>query len=410
MSAPARGVGHPYSSPVTRRAAGAKAVRVREAVREQLTAGITVGIFPGAVAAVVIGGQRVVLDAAGHAQVIPRRVVMRVETIFDLASLTKPVATATAILQLWEQGTIDLDARVARYLPEFARHGKESATIRHLLAHTSGLPAWEMLYLPTPPTGTGTRAPACRSIREAVARISATPVTAPPGTRIEYSDLGFILLGHLVERVRDRIDHHARRHIFGPLGMTRTRFVPPRSWRPRCAATEIGNAYERARAAEQGLGRRFRWRSQPLRGHVHDGNAWHLGQGVAGHAGLFGTAADLARFGTALLGGGARDRVPILRRDTVAEATRIQTAGLGPEPRGLGWALRGLPFLGTRASAAAFGHTGFTGTSVLVDPRRDLVIVLLTNRVHPRVDERVGGGIVPFRRTFHDAVIEACDG
>lgn len=383
----------------------APARRVREAVRARVAAGIAEGTFPGAVAAVALGRRRLVLEAFGHAQVAPRRVTMHVETVFDLASLTKPVATATAILQLSERGSIDLDARVARYLPEFAQRGKEAATIRHLLAHTSGLPAWEILYLPGPPRGDEGRAPACRSIGEAVARICAMPAAAAPGSRVEYSDLGFILLGSLVERLSARVDGHAVRHIFGPLGMTRTRFAPPRSWRPRCAATEIGNAYERGRAAEQGLGRRFHWRRYLLRGEVHDGNAWHLGSGVAGHAGLFGTAADLARFGMAILQGGTLARVRIMRRETVAEATRNQTPGLGPDPCGLGWARRGWPFIGTRASDAAFGHTGFTGTSLLVDPHRDLVVVLLTNRVHPRAQD----GILNFRPAFHDAVIEACD-
>ncbi|MGH2371919.1 MAG: serine hydrolase domain-containing protein, partial [bacterium] len=384
--------------------------RVREAVRAQLADGIARGVCPGAVAAVVQGRQRPVLEALGHAQVVPRRVSMQIDTVFDLASLTKPVATTTAILQLWEHGRIDHDAPVAHYLPDFAQKGKAAATIRHLLAHTSGLPAWDMLYLPGPTRGGGPPAPACRSITEAIARICATPAAAPPGTRIEYSDLGFILLGDLVERLSARLDIHARTHIFEPLGMKHTRFVPPRSWRARCAATEIGNAYERGRATEQRLGPRFRWRTTLLRGEVHDGNAWHLGRGVAGHAGLFGTASDLARFGRAMLAGGALESARILRRETVAEATKNHTPGLDSQPRGLGWALPGWPFLGTRASASAFGHTGFTGTSLVLDPQRDLAIVLLTNRVHPRVEERAGGGIVAFRPVFHDAVIEACDG
>ncbi|MGH2669981.1 MAG: serine hydrolase domain-containing protein, partial [bacterium] len=247
MSAPARGV-----QMAARRPARGRASRVREAVRGLLTAGIADGVFPGAVAAVMLGRERLVLDALGHAQVTPRRVGMRGDTIFDLASLTKPVVTVTAILRLWEQGRIDLDAPVARYLPDFAQRGKATVTIRHLLAHTSGLPAWEMLYLPSPPNGDGTRAPACRSIGEAVARICAVPAAAPPGTRIEYSDLGFILLGWLVERLGAPLDVYGREHIFGPLGMRRTRFLPPRSWRRWCAATEIGNAYERGKAAEQG--------------------------------------------------------------------------------------------------------------------------------------------------------------
>ncbi len=384
--------------------------RVREAVRAHLADGIARGVFPGAVAAVVWGRRHPVLESLGHAQVVPRRVAMQIDRVFDLASLTKPVATTTAVLQLWEQGKLDLDAPVARYLPDFAQGGKAAATIRHLLTHTSGLPAWDMLYLPGPARGGSTPARACRSASEAVARICAAPAAGPPGSRIEYSDLGFILLGHLVEQLSAPLRIHARRQIFEPLGMNHTRFVPPRSWRRQCAATEIGNAYERSRAAEQGLGRRFRWRTHLLRGEVHDGNAWYLGRGVAGHAGLFGTVSDLARFGRAMLGGGLLDGARVLRRETITEATKSQTPDIASHPRGLGWALRGWPAFGARASVVAFGHTGFTGTSLLLDPQRDLAIVLLTNRVHPRVEDPEGGGITAFRPVFHDAVIEASDG
>ncbi len=382
--------------------------RVHEAVRVQVALGREQAVFPGAVAAVVWGGTRLVLGAFGHAQVTPRRRSMTTETIFDLASLTKPLATTTAVLQLWEQGAIDLDAPVVAYLPRFARGGKAAVTVRQLLSHTSGLPAWEMLYLPGTPRENATRAPSCRSIEEAVARICATPVVVRPGTKVEYSDLGFIILGYLVERLSGlSLDRYVRRHIFQPLGMRWTRFRPPRSWRSRCAATELGNAFERAKAAAQGLGRRFAWRTHLLRGEVHDGNAWYLGHGVAGHAGLFGTAADLARFGMMLLRGGAPSGARILSSDATAEAMRNQTPGLDPEPRGLGWALTGSTSLGTRASRSAVGHTGFTGTSLLIDPARDLVIVLLTNRVHPRADS---AAIQDFRPAFHDAVIEALDG
>jgi CubicO group peptidase (beta-lactamase class C family) len=409
------------------------APRVGETVRACLSEGIARGVFPGAVVVVVHRGATLVRHAQGHAQVVPRRIPMRLDTVFDLASVTKPVATTTAVLRLWARGAIELDAPISTYLPRFAQAGKARVTARHLLAHTSGLPAWEMLYLPGPlrahgaarlsgprravgtarlrePRGAaGTaRAPACRSIREAVDRICATPLAAPPGTRVEYSDLGFIVLGHLVERLSgESLGGFLRRHVFAPLGMSRTRFRPPVSWRSWCAATEVGNVYERSRAAEQGLGRGFRWRTGVIRGQVHDGNAWHLGRGVAGHAGLFGSADDVARFGRAMLSGGRLGAARVLPEQVVAESLRSQTRGLGPEPRGLGWALQGTPFLGAKASPAAFGHTGFTGTSLLVDPARRLVVVLLTNRVHPRADSTA---IQQFRPAFHDAVIEALDG
>lgn len=382
--------------------------RVSETVRACLSEGIARGVFPGAVVVVLHEGATLVRHACGHAQVVPRRIPMRLDTVFDLASVTKPVATTTAVLGLWARGALDLDTPVSTYLPAFAQAGKERVTARHLLAHTSGLPAWEMLYLPGPRGAAGAGHRACRSINEAVRRICATPLEAPPGTRVEYSDLGFIVLGHLVERLnREPLDVPLRRHVFGPLGMRRTRFCPPVSWRSFCAATEVGNVYERSRAAEQGLGLRFRWRIGVIRGQVHDGNAWHLGRGVAGHAGLFGSADDLARFGLALLGGGRLGSARVLPEEVVSEALRSQTHGLGPGARGLGWALKGSPFLGAKTSRAAFGHTGFTGTSLLVDPQRRLVVVLLTNRVHPRADSTA---IDRFRPRFHDAVIEALGG
>lgn len=382
--------------------------RVSETVRACLSEGITRGVFPGAVVMVMHDRATLARRAYGHAQVVPRRIAVRRDTVFDLASVTKPVATTTAILKLWARGALDLDTPVSTYLPAFAQAGKERVTARHLLAHTSGLPAWEMLYLPGPRGAAGAARRACRSVEEAVRRICATPLEAPPGKRVEYSDLGFIVLGHLVERLSgESLDGLLRRHVFGPLGMRRTRFCPPVSWRSRCAATEVGNAYERSRAAEQGLGRRFHWRTGVIRGQVHDGNAWHLGRGVAGHAGLFGSADDLARFGLAMLSGGRLGPARVLPEEIVAESTRGQTPGLGPEPRGLGWALKGWPFLGAKASRAAFGHTGFTGSSLLVDPARRLVVVLLTNRVHPRADSTA---IEQFRPAFHDAVIEALDG
>jgi CubicO group peptidase (beta-lactamase class C family) len=365
-------------------------------------------VFPGAAAVVWRGDEPLAAMARGFAQLTPRRIPMRASMVFDLASLTKPVATATAILHLSARGMIDLDAPVSTYLPAFAQAGKAGATVRHLLAHTSGLPAWQMLYLPGPPGTSDARLPACRSIDAATARICATAAKAAPGAQEEYSDLGFIALGVLVQRHSgEPLDRYASRHIFAPLGMRWTRFVPPAAWRSRCVATERGNAYERARALEQGLGRRFAWRTRMLRGQVHDGNAWHVGRGIAGHAGLFGTAADLARFGRMVLRGGALDGVRVLPEGLVREAVRDHCPPGAAIRRGLGWVIKAqTEFGGPRASAAACGHTGFTGTSILIDPPRDLVIVLLTNRVHPAVRDTA---IVAFRPRFYDAVLEALD-
>jgi len=342
----------------------------------------------------------------GFAQIVPRRRLVEAHTIFDLASLTKPLATTTAILQLCTRGLLELDAPVAAYLPSFTKTERAMITIRHLLKHTSGLPAWEMLYLPSPRRPDGSRAAACDSIAEAVERISATPTSTPPGVKVEYSDLGFIVLGHLVALLgTEALDVYTHHHIARPLGLRSLRFRPPASWRRSCAATEVGNAYERARAADQGLPDGFRWRTHLLCGEVDDGNAYYVGDGVAGHAGLFGTAHDVARIGQTQLKGGILDGHRILPATLIADATVNQTPGLAENGRGLGWAVSQAWF-GRRASTAAFGHTGFTGTSVLIDPAREAVVVLLTNRVHPSAESNA---IVEFRPAFHDAVLDALD-
>ncbi|MDR7482500.1 MAG: serine hydrolase domain-containing protein [Armatimonadota bacterium] len=375
-------------------------------MRAAIADGLARGVFPGAVVAVRQEGRWLAHAAFGRAQVVPRPRPMTLDAVFDLASLTKPLATAAVVLDLWSRRRLDLDAAVAVYLPAFGHGAHAAVTVRHLLVHTAGLPAWEPLYLPAAGAPRGLRHRACRTVAEATRRIAATPLAAPPGARVEYSDLGFIALGYLVERVAgEPLDRLVRRLVARPLGLRTLRYRPPASW--RCVATETGNAYERQRAAEQGLGARFRWRTHVLRGEVHDGNAWYVGRGVAGHAGLFGTAADVARAGEAWLGGGVADGARLLPAEVIAEATRDHTGDAQPGRRGLGWALAGWPFAGRRASPAAFGHTGFTGTSLLVDPARALVIVLLTNRVHPSAS---GEAIVAFRPAFHDAVIEACDG
>ncbi|HEX4841894.1 MAG TPA: serine hydrolase domain-containing protein, partial [bacterium] len=202
------------------------------AVRDQLKEGVTRGIFPGAVACVVTGRRVLALEAVGFAQIVPRRRPVEAHTIFDLASLTKPLATTTAILQLCARGLLELDEPVAAYLPSLANSGLARITTRHLLTHTSGLPAWEMLYLPSPRRPDGGRAASCRSIAEAVERIGATPTSAPPSVEVEYSDLGFIVLGHLVAHLsRQALDVYTYQHIVHPLGLRSVRFRPPTSWR-----------------------------------------------------------------------------------------------------------------------------------------------------------------------------------
>ena len=272
---------------------------------------------------------------------------------------------------LVSEGKLDLDAPVQRYVPAFRGAGKEGVTIRHLLTHSSGLPAWRPLY-----TEATTRA-------TALALVDTTPLATEPGRAMVYSDLGAIVLTQAVEAITgERIDQLLDRRLFRPLGMTRTRYLPPPEWRDRIAPTE---------------------RSQDgtiIRGTVHDENAWKLG-GVSGHAGLFSTAPDLARFATWLLrawhGDSLRARDFTRRQDTPPGSSRA-----------LGWDTPSeTSSAGTKLGAHAFGHTGFTGTSIWLDADRDLFIILLTNRVHPT---RENGRIARVRPRVADLVVDAVGG
>ena len=295
-------------------------------------------------------------------------------TLWDLASLTKVVGMTTAMMQLVEQDRVELDAPVVRYLPEFAGEGKERVPIRHLPTHSSGLPSGRRLYKEAPPADT------------AVAIVLATPLDTVPAARMVYSDLGAILLGKVVERVSgEALDAYLARHVFGPLGMTSTTYRPDASLRDRIAPTEFDP-----------------WRQRHIRGEVHDENAFMLG-GVSGHAGLFSTAADLARFARMMLAGGTLDGVRILRPSTIAQFTAVQDPGLSH--RALGWETpSGRNSAGHRMSARAFGHTGFTGTSMWMDPEAGVFVILLTNRVNP---SRQNTRISQVRVALADAVMAA---
>jgi CubicO group peptidase (beta-lactamase class C family) len=308
---------------------------------------------PGAVVLVGQGNQTLYRAAFGHLALWPAAEPMRPDAIFDLASLTKVVATAPAIMQLAEQGRLRLDAPVAAYWPGFAAAGKAGITVRELLLHTSGLrpdlapdAGWQ-----------GTDA--------ALARIAADHPLHAPGSAFLYSDLNFIVLGELVRRVSgETLDRYAARHIFGPLRMRETGFNPPSALRVRIVPTD----------REAGTLRR---------GVVQDPTAWRMG-GVAGHAGLFSTADDLARFARMLLGSGALDGTRILRPETVAALTAPVLLPGGIR-RALGWDMdshyaRGIaPAFGPRA----YGHTGYTGTLLWIDPDTGRFLILLTSRLHP---------------------------
>lgn len=368
----------PTASPLTPSAPLSAAVRqtVLDSVRLVLDKAVADGAFPGAYA--VIGTRRGIIAEYGAGRLDSADATRPTSrTVWDLASLTKVVNTTSAMLQLVGSGRVALDSPVVRYLPEWTVPGAERVTVRHLLSHNAGLPAWRALYkeASTPD--------------EALALVLATPLDTVPGVRFLYSDLGFILLGRLVERVSgEPLVSYSPRHVFGPVGMRETRFLPPASWKGRTAPTEQDP-----------------WRQRKVRGEVHDENGARLG-GVAGHAGLFATAHDLARFARLYLNAGALDGVRVFDSATVATFTRVQDTTVSR--RALGWETpTGRNSAGVRLSATAFGHTGFTGTSLWMDPERDLFVLLLTNRVNPtRQNLRIGA----VRAGLADAVVGALTG
>ena len=338
---------------------------------ELIAAAVTEGPIPGAVAAVGRGDTTLATWVAGQADTTPGAArPMTVGTVFDLASLTKIVATTTAVLALAGQGRLDLDDPVTTYLPAFTAGRQGPVTSRHLLTHTSGLPAIRTFYQ------------WCATRGEVLNDLMATPLEAPPGTRVAYSDLGFMLLGEIVAAVTDEpFDVAVRQLVTGPLGLRPAAFNPEGP-PGRFAATER------------------RPDGTPWVGVVHDENARAMG-GVAGHAGLFADLASLVRFAGWWVGG-ADGPVPVaLRR----QAESCWTDGLGGR-RGLGWACTGdrHDILGGGWPATAVSHTGFTGTSLGLDSGRGVWVVLLTNGVHAGRD---ASAVKALRRDLHTAVAAA---
>ena len=341
-------------------------------IDEAVEAAIADGDLPGAVVLVWSQGRTAYHKAFGRRAVEPESEPMTVDTIFDLASLTKVVATTTAVMMLVEEGRVRLRAPVAEHLPGFERHGKERITVGQLLTHVSGLRP--DLDLEQEFEGRGT----------ALERTYDERPVAAPGEQFVYSDLNFMLLGEIVARVSGMpLDLFAAQRIFEPLGMGETMFRPSAELAGRIAPTEACVGLEwpcRGGAADAVM----------LRGAVHDPTARRM-RGVAGHAGLFSTAADLARFGEMLLGGGARDGARILAPLTVARMTSPATPAGMRDVRGLGWDIdsRYSANRGDLFPVGSFGHTGFTGTSIWLDPASRTFVVFLSNRVHPD-----GGGRV----------------
>jgi len=312
------------------------------------------------------------------------------DTLFDLASITKTVATTTVAMILYERGLLELEAPVSGIVPEILTGDsrRQAVTLRMLLAHSSGLPAYEKLFL---------RA----KTREDLLRAAfTTPLTADPGTRAEYSDIGFIVLGVALERIAgESLDAFCRREIFGPLGMTHTTFNPPRELRPNIAPTADERASSRTEVVANPAKPRSTLRNRVIQGEVQDENASVLG-GVAGHAGLFSNAEDIARFAHAMLSGGN----PIVRAETIALFTRRETTPPGTS-RALGWDTPSAPSQsGEYFGARSYGHLGYTGTSLWIDPERQLSVTVLTNRTWPDCSNQA---IKQVRPKFHDAVLEA---
>ena len=339
--------------------------------------------FPGGVLAVGLNDELAVYPF-GRLTREAKAAAVSANTIYDMASLTKVIATTTSAMILEQQKRLELDAPVSRYLPEWAAAAKTDpdaswrarVTVRMLLLHNSGLPAHRDFYKQA------------KGHDAVVALVAAEPLIHEPGKQVEYSDLGFILLGEIIERLTgEPLDQFAQGHIFSPLGMNETRFNPPAALRAGIAPTENDSDF----------------RKRLLVGEVHDENAWALG-GVSGNAGLFSTAGDAAIFAQMILNGGIYGHHRMVSRATVREfATRMN---IGDSARTLGWDVPTPPTssAGQYFSASSFGHTGFTGTSLWIDPERDLFVVLLTNRVNPT---RANEQIRQVRPALHDAIMLA---
>jgi len=332
--------------------------------------------FPAASVAVTCAGKLICLKAFGRFTYDADSPETTVASIFDLASLTKIVATTSMAMLLYERGLLDLEMPVASLVPEFNTGDtrREQVTIRMLLDHSSGLPAYEKLFL------------VAKDRDALIAAALKAPLVRAPASKAEYSDIGFIVLGVALEKLaEDVLDHFCRQEVFGPLGMSHTTFDPPSHWWALIPPTADDRTF----------------RQRIIQGEVQDENTSVM-EGVAGHAGLFSTAEDLAIFAQAMLLGGR----PILRPETLALFTRREAPPAGGS-YALGWDTPSPPSQsGKHFSARSFGHLGYTGTSLWIDPARQLSITLLTNRTWP---DCANQAIKQVRPAFHDAVIEALE-
>jgi len=366
-----------------------------------LTKHIAAGDFPSAVYLVGERGRVRFEGALGNAVREHTTHHATINTIYDLASLTKPLITGLICARRIEQGALSLDDLIAQYLPEFDTPEKRTINVRQLLTHTSGLPAW----LPLPLITNGERS-------RALDAIASQLLEAAPGTRVRYSDLGFITLGILLEKLAGApLAEIARAEIFEPLELQRTFFNPPVLLRDEIAASETGNFYERQMSEEQSAtsntpavsNKPHAWREHLIWSEVHDGNAYFLG-GAAGHAGLFSTARETFRLAQQFIAGETR----LLTPETCALFHTNMTRGL-QEARSFAWQLAATKdsTAGNDLSPESFGHLGFTGTSCWIDPTPERIFVLLTNRTHART--LPFANINEVRRRFHSLAVHALD-
>ena len=362
-------------------------------ITKLLKARIEAGDFPSAVYAVSENGRSVFADAIGEAAREPKSYPANLETVYDLASLTKPLVTGLLCARLIENGALGLDDSVSKYLAEFDRDDKRSVTIRHLVAHTAGLAAWRPLYL------------LAANRDEVLSAIADQPLEYKPGERVIYSDLGFIVLGFLLQRIAEvSLVELAGKEIFEPLRCERTFFNPSAAMQTGIAACESGNTYERDMCERDFSQTNYAgWRNGIIWGEVHDGNAHFLG-GAAGHAGLFSTAGETLRLAYQFMG----NLSELLSAKTCELFRQNMTPGLN-QARSFAWQLAATKdsTAGPSLPLDAFGHTGFTGTSCWVDAEHQRAFVLLTNRTHAR--KLPFANINPVRREFHSLAVRALE-
>jgi CubicO group peptidase (beta-lactamase class C family) len=346
--------------------------------------------FPSAVYLVAEKGEIIFADALGFAVVEPERITAKSDTIFDLASLTKPLVTALLCAKLIETGKINLTDKISKYLPGFESEDKQGITIQHLLTHVSGFPAWKPFYLLTD------------RAENVLRMIASHRLENPTLTEVIYSDFNFLTLGFLLEKLYGkRLDEIASVEIFNKLSLTQTFFNPPAAIKNEIAACEFGNEYEKQICRERGIDvENFAWRDYQIWGEVHDGNCKFLG-GASGHAGLFSTAEETLKIAQQFLA-----EETILLKPETCELFRTNFTPNLNEARSLGFQLAATKdSTGNGVLAAnSFGHLGFTGTSLWIEPASERIFILLTNRTHrdlPFVN------INPIRRRFHELAVRA---